>query len=449
MLAETAIRVSGDRYAAPTIIAGNDQRFLVADDLRSAGIRPRSVILEPISRNTAASVAVGAISLERIAPEAIALVLPSDHLIRDAAAFHEAVEKGLQAAARGDLVTFGVIPNKPEPGFGYIHCDVSADLAGIRRITSFEEKPRKERAAEMIAAGNCLWNSGILLFRVSTLLDEMAALAPEILAAARSSFSNAVEDLDFFRLHQAELAEAPAISIDCAVMERTRKGAVVPVEMGWSDLGSFEGVWGASTKDALGNASTGETLLVNSSGCLVQSENGMLTAVAGMRDAAVIVTGDAVLVMNRHDHGAPREIVEILERTNRRQYLDSPTVFRPWGSYRVLDQGAGYLTKRVTVKPGAALSLQYHNHRAEHWVIIAGVARVTRENETFLLHPGESALIKTGDVHRLENPGPEPLLLIEVQTGSIVSEDDIVRLDDRYGREQGMLDEADTVKARR
>lgn len=435
MFVETALRVRGGGFAPPTIICNNDQRFLVAEHLRAAGLSPRQIILEPVGRNTAGAIAIGVLSLAAENPDATVLVMPSDHLIGDLSAFHAALERGLVAAQSGYIVTFGITPTRPETGYGYIRRGVALpDTLGAHAIAHFVEKPDAKTAESFLQSGEYYWNGGILLFRASDLLGGLRQHAPKIIAVAEKAVAAATRDLDFLRLDALQFAAMPAVPIDRALMEKTDCGAVVPVNMGWNDMGSWQALWDTAAKTVDGNAVKGDVLMLDSRNSLVHSQDGILTAVVGLDDIVVVVTDDAVLVLDKGQAEKVKTLVERLEAGGRHEHLIAKTVYRPWGRYSALDGGRGYLVKRIVVNPGAALSLQYHHHRSEHWIVVEGCARVTRGEETLLLQRNESTYIKAGEVHRLENVAADPLVLIEVQTGDILSEDDIVRLDDRYGR---------------
>lgn len=436
MIIDTAERVRGENYAPPTVICNDDHRFLVAETFRAAGIAPRRIILEPVGRNTALAAAVAALSVASDAPDGILLMMPSDHLIGDPAAFHAAVARALPAAEAGRLVAFGITPTRAHTGYGYIEQgDPLPGQAGVRAIRRFVEKPDHDTAARLVADPAYCWNAGFFLFRAQTLVDEMAALAPDILEAARRALDDAQVDLDFLRLDADAMAAAPSAAIDTAVMERTARGAVVAASMGWSDIGSWASLWEVGARDADGNVASGDTLLRDARNTLVSSAEGMVAAVVGVEDLIVVATADAVLVTARAQAERVKELVAELERRGEREHLAPNTVHRPWGTYRVLEQGAGHTVRRISVRPGGALSLQYHNRRAEHWVVVEGEAVITRGGETFVLRQYESTHIPIGKPHRLENHGPAPLIVIEVQSGQVLSEDDVVRLDERGGAE--------------
>jgi mannose-1-phosphate guanylyltransferase/mannose-1-phosphate guanylyltransferase/mannose-6-phosphate isomerase len=439
LLADTVRRVGDpDRFAAPTVICHEEHRFLVAEELRTAGRRTGRddgrIVLEPAGRNTAPAAAAAAVDLADRDPDALLLLLPSDHAIADPAAFRAAVARAEAAAAAGWLVTFGMTPTRPETGYGYIRRGAALDgAAAAYRVSAFVEKPDRPTAEGYLADGGYLWNSGMFLMPVRTLLDELARLRPDVLAAARGAVDQARADLDFLRLDAEAFAAAPSASIDTAVMERTDRAAVLPAEMGWSDVGSWASLWEIADKDGDGNAVSGDVVARDARNCLLRSEDRLLAAI-GVADLVVVAQDDAVLVVPRaraHEVGA---LAQRLEADGRREAAVHSRVYRPWGSYQGIDLGPRFQVKRLTVSPGSRLSLQSHRHRAEHWVVVAGVAEVTRDDAVFHLYPDQSTYIPLGAVHRLANPGSAPLHVIEVQSGDYLGEDDIERYEDVYGR---------------
>lgn len=434
MLAGTLARVAASRdYAPPVIVCNAAHRFLVAEEVRQHAPNAR-IVLEPEGRNTAAAAAVGALMVEARDPGALMLMLPADHVVGDQAAFDDAVARAATAAEAGYLVTFGIPPDAPETGYGYIRRGAALTTApGVETVEAFVEKPSADRAKDLLAAGGHLWNSGMALVRARTLLDEMARLAPGVLDACRSALAQAEADLDFERLDATALAHAPETSMDYGVLERTDRAAVVPVAMQWSDIGSWNGLWGVLDKTAEGNAVQGDVHAVDSHNALLRSDAGLLVAL-GVEDLVVVSTDDAVLVCPRERAEDVGQIVAELRASERSEAEVHTTVHRPWGSYRGIDLGTRFQVKRITVKPGAKLSLQRHRHRSEHWVVVDGLAEVTRDDEVFTLRPNESAHIPVGAVHRLTNPGEDPLHVIEVQCGDYLGEDDIERFADTYGR---------------
>ena len=436
MIQETASRVCDrKRFAPPLIICNDAHRFVVAEQLREIGI-DGAIVLEPEGRNTGPAVAAAALILAREDAGALMLVLPSDHAITDTRAFDAAIATAKAAAETGALVTFGITPSGPETGYGYIERGAALDgVAGAYRIARFVEKPDRLTAESFIAGGRHAWNSGMFLFRAGRYLDELQRFQPRILAAARAAVEAGVDDLDFFRLDGPAFARAPSISIDYAVMEPTEAAAVVPADIGWSDVGAWSALWELGDKDGDGNVALGDVIAEDVAGSYLRSE-GPLIAALGIRDLVVVASKDAVLVAPRDRVQEVRRLVEAMEAAGRREQSDPSVVHRPWGTYQTVDEASGFQVKRITVKPGARLSLQKHAKRAEHWVVVSGTARVTRDDDLFDLQVNQSTYIPLGAVHRLENPGSEPLHLIEVQSGDYLGEDDIVRLDDIYGRGQ-------------
>jgi mannose-1-phosphate guanylyltransferase / mannose-6-phosphate isomerase len=435
MLQETALRVAdGDRFAAPIIVCNEEHRFVIAEQMRQSGVKPLAIILEPAARNTAAAVAVAALTAAETDPAAKLLVLPADHLIRDKKAFAAAVAAAEQAADRGRLCTFGISPTRAETGYGYIRAGAAADGApGARDVVAFVEKPDSATAEEYVRSGDYLWNSGMFLFPVVELLAEFERLAPAVLDAVRRAVSDKARDLDFLRLDKTAFESAPSISIDYAVMEKTDRAAVVPCDLGWTDVGAWSALWEVGAQDADGNVEIGDVVTVGVRDSYVRSDH-MLTAVIGLTDVVVVTTDDAVLVSSRDAAQDVKKVVEQLKAAGRREPVSHRKVHRPWGSFQSLHSGERFQVKMLTITPGARLSLQRHHHRAEHWVVVNGTALVTRGTEQFNVYENQSIYIPIGEAHRLENPGKVPLNIIEVQSGSYLGEDDIVRLDDAYGR---------------
>jgi mannose-1-phosphate guanylyltransferase/mannose-6-phosphate isomerase len=435
MIQETVLRLAGlPDCGAPLLIAGSEQRFLAAEQMRGIGARPARILLEPVGRNTAPAIAAAALVALAEDPRSLLLVLPSDHEIRDVPAFHAAVGLARTAAAAGRLVTFGMLPTSPETGFGYIEAgEPLAGLPGARGIERFVEKPDAATAQRFLDSGSFLWNSGMFLFGAAKFLEELGTHRPAILEAARRAVEGATRDLDFLRLGETAFAASPAESVDTAVMERTAAGAVVPCELGWSDVGSFEALWALGAKDPQGNVASGDVLLSGSYGCYVRAD-GRMVVVLGAEDLVIVDTGDALLVATRERVQEVKDVVARLEREKRSEHVSHPRVYRPWGYYESVDAGSRYQVKRLMVKPGEALSLQRHRQRAEHWVVVAGRARVTRDAEVLTVEENQSVFIPLGAKHRLENIGPEALFIVEVQSGSYFGEDDIERFEDRYNR---------------
>jgi mannose-1-phosphate guanylyltransferase / mannose-6-phosphate isomerase len=436
MLQETLLRLDGlAGTQRPTIVCSNEHRFLAAEQLREIGVASAAQILEPAGRNTAPAVAVAALSVLANDPEGIMLVLPADHLIRDVARFHDAVGKAAIAARTGSLVTFGIVGREPETGYGYIERGESVTgIPGAYRVERFVEKPDEARAREFIASGRFYWNSGMFVFRASRYLDELGRHRPDILEAARGAWSKSTRDMDFIRLDEKAFTASPSESIDYAVMEKTRDAVVVEADIGWSDIGSWTALWHAGTPDEAGNVAVGDAHLDDARNCYVRAE-GRLVAAVGVEDLIIVETADAVLVTHKDRSQEVKKTVEALKAKQRDEYLVHKRVFRPWGYYEGLDMGNRFQVKRIMVKPGSKLSLQLHHHRAEHWVVVSGRAKVTRGEETLLLGENQSTYIPVGMKHRLENIGADPLHMIEVQSGGYLGEDDIVRLDDDYKRQ--------------
>lgn len=417
---------------APIVVCSEDHRFLVAEQLLELDVKGATIMLEPLPRNTAPAIALAAFQALARDPEAIVLVLPADHLIGDEHNFRDAVASALPVAEEGWLVTFGIRPDAPETGFGYIRR--GKVIPGAFCVAQFVEKPDLATAESYVADGNYDWNSGMFMFRASRYIEELERHAPAIAQAVRVSFDTASIDLDFVRINKAAFVESPEDSIDYAVMEKTDRAAVVPVSCGWSDIGSWAALWSAAEKDADGNRLEGDVISIDSHNCLVRSGDRRLLATVGVDDLVIVDTPDATLVASRARSQEVKKLVDQLKAANRPEHLFHRKVYRPWGSYDSIDMGERFQVKRIVVKPGAALSLQKHHHRAEHWIVVSGTAEVTRNEEVFLLSENQSTYLPLGSVHRLRNVGKVPLELIEVQSGSYLGEDDIVRFEDVYGR---------------
>ena len=431
MLADTAARGSGAGFLPPMVVCNEAHRFLVAEQLRDKGA---SIVLEPVGRNSAPAMAVAALLAEESAQGAILWFMSADSAIDDVAALQAALIKAAAAAQAGAIVTFGMQPTTPETGYGYIESgDELPGSAGVRRVARFVEKPDAARAAEFVKTGRHLWNSGMFVASAATMLAEMEAHAPEVLKGARAAVTAAKRDGDFIRLDAAAFTATPAISIDYALMERTQKAAVVPASIGWSDIGSWAALWEVQPKDAAGNATHGPVELVGAKNCYVRSE-GILTGVIGLEDVVVVVTDDAVLAMHRDHAQDVKKLVDQLKARGAKEATEHRRAYRPWGHYEGLIMGDRFQVKKIEVRPGAKLSLQKHFHRAEHWVVVSGTAIVRRDGDEIMLRENESVYLPLGCIHRMENPGKIPLTLIEVQSGSYLGEDDIVRFEDNYGR---------------
>jgi len=434
LIQDTVLRAKGPAFAPPLIICNTEHRFLIAEQMRAVGVTPQAIVLEPTGRNTAPAAAIAALMIAAIDPQALLLLMPADHIVRNQASFLKAVEQAAGAARQDHLVTFGITPDAPETGYGYIRR--AATLPGLDNcfaVARFVEKPDAATAASYVASGDYDWNSGMFLFKAGMFLDELERLEPELLSRCREAFAKGQKDLDFFRLEKETFSKAKAISIDYAVMERTESAAVVRVEMGWSDIGSWEALWTAAPRDAQGNATKGDVLHHGSRNSYLRSE-GPLVAAVGLEDMVVVATPDAVLVSHKSASQDVKRIVEQLEQSGRELHTTHRKVYRPWGSYESIDNGQNFQVKHITVNPGAKLSLQMHHKRAEHWIVVSGTAQVTCGENVYPLKENQSTYIPLGEKHRLENLGPEPLHLIEVQSGSYLGEDDIVRFEDTYGR---------------
>jgi mannose-1-phosphate guanylyltransferase/mannose-1-phosphate guanylyltransferase/mannose-6-phosphate isomerase len=434
LVQNTLRRLEGlDGIGDPLVICNEEHRFIIAEQMRAMGVTPAAIILEPVGRNTAPAVAVAAMKAMSLDPGAMLLILPADHLIEDTLRFHAAVGEAVRQAAQGYLVTFGIVPTAPETGYGYICRGQALDDGVARSIQRFVEKPDLSTAQGYLASGEYLWNSGMFVFAAATVLEEMRGCAPAIVAASQAALDGATRDLDFLRLDHDSFAACPEDSIDYAVMERTSKGVVVPLSCGWNDLGSWDALWQAGKKDGNGNVARGDVVLCDVRDSFVHAETRLVAAV-GLENHIVVETADAVLISPRDRVQEVKKIVDRLKAENRIEAVSHKKVFRPWGHYESIGDGARYQVKRITVNAGQVLSLQKHFHRAEHWVVVRGTAQVTRDTEEILLRENESVYLPLGAVHRLANPGKIPLELIEVQVGAYLGEDDIVRFEDVYGR---------------
>ena len=437
MLQATWRRVAPIADAPPIVVANEEHRFLAAEQLRLVGVGHAAILLEPVGRNTAPAIAAAALQARREGDDPVLLVLPSDHVVADAEGFRAAVREAMPAAEQGALVTFGIVPDAPETGFGYIQVEASQAVAPhgaarIARVLRFVEKPDAVTAQGYVDVGGYYWNSGMFLFRASRYLEELERLRPDMLAAVRKALDEGKRDGDFIRLEQAAFAACPSDSIDYAVMEKTDAAMVLPVDIGWNDVGSWSALWGVSEQDAGGNAHHGDVISVDSRNSYAYARR--LVALVGVDDLVVVETDDAVLVARKDRVQQVKDVVAKLKADRRSHASLHREVHRPWGSYDSVDVGEGFQVKRIKVKPGARLSLQSHTRRAEHWIVVRGTARVTRDDDVFELVANQSTYIPIGAKHRLENPGSDTLELIEVQSGDYLGEDDIVRYDDVYGR---------------
>lgn len=433
MLQQTMERLKGLPCTVPFIVCNEEHRFLAGEQLIESGINDFAIILEPVPRNTAPAIALAAIHAIRHDGNALLLVLPADHIIADAVAFRKAVMDALPSAESGGrLVTFGVVPRHPETGYGYIQRGTKQGC-NIFEVASFTEKPDEETAKEYTDSGEYYWNSGMFLFKAKTYLEELQRHAPKVYEACSKAMKKTEKDLDFIRIDTETFEASPSISIDYAVMEKTDLASVVPLDAGWSDIGSWTALREVCSKDAEGNILEGDVKVIDTKNSLVRAEN-RFVATVGISDLVVVETKDAVLVAHRDHVQKIKDLVEDIKHSGRHEHLNHREVFRPWGSYDSIEQGPRFQVKRIKVKCGAKLSLQMHHHRAEHWIVVKGSAKVTIDGDTVFLAENESTYIRAGMVHSLENMGKIPLELIEVQSGSYLGEDDIVRLEDRYGR---------------
>ena len=437
MLQNTVLRIEGFEMIAPPIIVCNENhRFMAAEQLREINIDPLAIILEPIGRNTAPAIALAALKAMKHEKDPILLVLPADHVIEKVMDFHAAIRAGIKEAEKGNLITFGIIPDSPETGYGYIKKgDLLESGTGASKIEKFVEKPDLATAKKLFDSGSYCWNSGMFMFKASEIIKELETHAPDIMMPCNGLIEAGVQDLDFLRLSREGFQDIPSDSIDYAVMEKTSKGIVIPFKAGWNDLGSFDALWQAGKKDESMNVIKGDVLTHDVKGSYINSESSLIAAV-GIEKFVIVETKDAILVSPRDRVQDVKKIVKQLKDHNRNEIVSHRKVYRPWGSYETIDAEHRFQVKRITVKPGAKLSLQKHFHRAEHWTVVSGAATITRGDEEMLLKEDESTYIPLGTLHRLENPGKIPLELIEVQSGSYLGEDDIVRFDDVYGRKK-------------
>jgi len=435
MLQQTVTRLDGlPGIAAPLVVCNEEHRFLVAEQLREIDRPPTDIILEPVGRNTAPALTLAALALARRDPMAVMVVMPADHVIRDVEAFRRSIEDASRAARAGYLTTFGIVPASPETGYGYIRKAAPIDgYNHLCRVATFVEKPDFQNAQKFVTSGEYLWNSGMFVLTATTWLDELARFEPDVLDACRAAYEEGSQDGDFYRINGSAFQASPAISIDYAVMEKTGGAVVQPLDAGWSDIGAWSAIWECEHRDNNGNVVMGDVILHNTKEALLVSRHRLVAAV-GLDNVIVVETPDAVLVANKKNAQDVKEIVNRLKETNRSERLTHRRVNRPWGSYESIDAGDRFQVKRLVVHPGAAISLQLHHQRAEHWVVVKGSANVTRGDETLTLTENESTYIPVGMKHRLENPGTTPLEIIEVQSGGYLGEDDIVRFEDRYNR---------------
>lgn len=434
LLQETLQRVQGERFAAPLVVCSDEHRFVIAEQLRALDVEPQAIVLEPVARNTAPAVAAAAHLLAKEDPDALMLVLPSDHAVRDIEAFHDAVDMAASAAHGDWLVAYGITPTHPETGYGYIRRGAPLETgSGACAVERFVEKPDAATAERYLADGDWLWNSGMFMFPVGLFLSELKRFEPQTYAAVEQAVDESRHDLDFLRLGEAAFGRAVGKSVDYALMEPTERAAVVPASIRWSDVGAWSALWDLGAKDSAGNVVVGDLVARETKDSYLRSDQGLLVTI-GLTDAVVVATGDVVLVADRDRAQEVKAVVEELKASGRPEATGHPLVYRPWGSYESIDAGPRHQVKHITVNPGHQLSLQRHDRRSEHWVVVSGVAEVTKADDVQTLTENTSVYIPVGCVHRLRNPGPAPLHLIEVQTGDYLGEDDIIRLDDSYGR---------------
>ncbi|AOJ08967.1 mannose-1-phosphate guanylyltransferase/mannose-6-phosphate isomerase [Burkholderia mayonis] len=436
LVQQTALRVRDvDSVGAPIVVTNNEQRFLVAEQLRQVGITPSSIVLEPVGRNTAPAIAIAALLALRESPDALLLVLPSDHAIDNEPAFADVVKTAANVASNEHLVTFGVTPTQAHTGYGYIRRgDALADDAQVYRVDAFVEKPDAPTAARFVADGGYYWNSGMFMLKASTYLDELRRHAPDIARQAELALDAATRDHDFLRLDPGAFGASPNVSIDYAVMEKTERAAVVAAaNLGWNDIGSWSALADIAATDAQRNALIGDVYTDAVENSYIRAEHRMVAAI-GIDNIVIVETADAVLVAHRDKAQDVKKVVEWLNASGRHESVTHRRVIRPWGSYEGIDEGDRFQVKRIVVNPGAQLSLQMHHHRAEHWIVVKGTALVTNDGKEIILTENQSTYIPLGATHRLKNPGKIPLELIEVQSGAYLGEDDIVRFEDTYGR---------------
>lgn len=429
MIQETVLRAALPDCAAPFLLCNDNHRFFVAEQMQTIGVKPGAIVLEPMGRNTAPAAAVAALLAQKANPDGIVLLLPSDHVVSDPAAFAAAVEMAVLAADAGHIVTFGIEPTAPETGYGYIQrTDSPAGIDGVFRVERFVEKPDLKTAEGYLAAGNYSWNSGMFVFRADVMLAELDRHAPQIVPQVRLALEKAQLDLDFIRLDANSFSDVPNISIDYAVMEHTDKAAVVPCSIGWNDVGSWSSLWEVQPHDDAGNVFIGDVFAANTTNTLVRSDKRM-TALVGVDNLVVVNTKDAVLVADKAHAQDVKAIIDQLKSAGRTEAVEHAAIFRPWGSHEMIDGGDRFLVNHLTIKPGGYISLHMHHHRAEHWVVVQGTARVTCGDNVTVLNENQSTYIPLGEKHRLENPGKIPLCVIEVQSGPYLGRDDIIRFE--------------------
>lgn len=431
MIQDTVMRLAGVDALPPSIICNEEHRFLVAEQMRQINIDNSDILLEPVGRNTAPAIALAALHATANGEDPTLLVLAADHLIQDSATFQVQIKQAQILAEQGKLVTFGIVPTQPHTGYGYIKA--GAAMGNGFEVSQFVEKPDMDTATQYVNSGEYFWNSGMFMFKASVFLKALETHAPEMFAVCTKAIAQTEKDLDFIRVSEDIFATCPSDSIDYAVMEKTSDAAMVTLDAGWSDVGSWSSLWETGIKDDNGNVTIGDTLLESTNNSYVNAED-CLVSVIGLDDVVVVQTKDAVMVANKKNSEQIKTVVSHLKKHKRPEFEFHREVYRPWGSYDSIDEGGRFKVKRITVKPGEKLSVQMHHHRAEHWVVVSGTANVTVNDDTTMLTENESIYIPIGAVHALENPGKIPLELIEVQSGAYLGEDDIVRFSDRYGR---------------
>lgn len=432
MLQATVNRLAGLTHASPQLICNEEHRFLAAEQLRQLGLEDINILLEPMGRNTAPAIALAALQATAEGADPLMLVLAADHLIQDTEAFHDGIRTAAILADAGKLVSFGITPTRPETGYGYLRQGASVGSGGFE-VTRFIEKPDAETAQLYLADGGYYWNSGMFMFRASRYLEELQTFEPEIVFWCREALAKGQRDMHFTRIDRESFLQCPDNSIDYAVMEKTHQAVMVPLDANWSDIGSWTALWDAGSRTEDGNLLKGDVISVGTSNSFVYSESRLVSTV-GVSDLIVVETKDAVLVAHKDHVQNVKKIVEKLKKDGRTEHISHREVYRPWGVYDAIDSGPRYQVKRITVNPGHKLSVQMHHHRAEHWIVVSGTAKVTNGEKTYLVTENQSTYIPIGGVHALENPGVIPLELIEVQSGSYLGEDDIVRFSDNYGR---------------
>ncbi|MBK8182686.1 MAG: mannose-1-phosphate guanylyltransferase/mannose-6-phosphate isomerase [Candidatus Competibacteraceae bacterium] len=434
MLQNTALRIAGQsEVSAPLVVCNEEHRFMVAEQLRAAGIHPATVILEPVGRNTGPAAAVAALHARREGADPTLLILPADHAIADVEGFRAAVRQVAPYAEMGRLITFGIVPTTPETGYGYIKAGAPLEKSAVCAVERFVEKPDATTAQRYLESGDYSWNSGMFMFRASVFLAELERLAPAMLAACQQAFAASRLDTDFLWLDRKLFTDCPKNSIDYAVMEQTDRAVVIPLTVGWNDIGSWSALWSVGARDGDGNITRGDVIAVDTRDTYVDAAT-RLVATVGVDDLVVVETADAVLVASKARVQEVKAVVDQLKASQRSEGRSHRKVYRPWGFYDSIDSESRFQVKRIMVKPGACISAQMHHHRAEHWVVVSGAARINRGDESFLLTENQSTYIPVGVQHRLSNPGKIPLEIIEIQSGSYLSEDDIVRFEDVYGR---------------